>query len=344
MALAEAGVLSDAFGAAQGPAANAVPETVARARRAVTLAHDLGDPLAESAALDALTGAQSWAGDTFGTVATARRRLLLLAPLPDTPAVAHERLDALGMAVENALGAGDLIGARRAGRQLAEHPMLTEVGHRATCWLLVTEVLAGDFDEALTIGERFLESWQRAGRPPMSALAPAAAAVALVHGLRGDHAARAQWRAVVERMGITPGHTYGFGAVFDTILLLDQGRAADAAERTVPEPEQVWKWVTWIWLHWYVALRAEAAVLAGSSEAATRVGAARDVVKGNPVAEALVERADALLAADRDRVLATAGAFEDVYKRQSRPRSTVPAGRPAAGVPGSARPGPLPGS
>jgi hypothetical protein len=37
-------------------------------------------------------------------------------------------------------------------------------------------------------------------------------------------------------------------------------RSWRALERVAPEPEQVWKWVTWIWLHWYVALRAEAAV------------------------------------------------------------------------------------
>ncbi|WP_436533960.1 LuxR C-terminal-related transcriptional regulator [Actinoplanes sp. HUAS TT8] len=310
VALAEAGVLSDAFGAAQGPAENAVPETIARAERAVDLAHRLGDPLAESAALDALIGAQSWAGDTFATAATARRRILMLAPLPETPAVAHERLDALGMAVETALGAGDLHGARRAGQLLAEHPMLAEVGHRATCWLLVTEALSGDFDRVPAIGERFLESWQRAGRPATAALAPAAAAVAMVHELRGDETAGQQWRAVVERMGVTPEYTYGFGAVFDTIRLLDQGRAAEAAERTVPAPDEVWKWVTWIWLHWYVALRAEAAVLAGSPDAAARLEVARDIVKGNPVAEALVERADALLVSDNDRVRATAAAFD----------------------------------
>ncbi|BCY10448.1 LuxR C-terminal-related transcriptional regulator [Actinoplanes sp. L3-i22] len=310
VALAEAGVLSDAFGAAQGPVENAVPETIARAQRAVDLAHDLGDPLAESAALDALIGAHSWAGDTFATAATARRRVRLLAPLPETPAVAHERLDALGMAAETALGAGDLPGARRAGRQLAGHPMLTEVGHRATCWLLVTEVLAGNLDEALAVSERFREAWQRAGRPPSPALAPAAAAVALVHGLRSSPAEQAEWQAVVERMGITPEYTYGFGAVFDTILLLDQGRATEAAERTALAPDEIWKWVTWIWLHWYVALRAEAAVLAGSPDAAARIAVARDVVEGNPVAAALVERADALLAGDHDRVLATAAAFE----------------------------------
>ncbi|XVQ89928.1 hypothetical protein ACQP2K_21680 [Microbispora siamensis] len=119
VALAEAGVLTDAFGAAQGPPGNAVPETIARAERAVELARRTGDPLAESAALDALTGAQSWAGDTFATAATARRRITLLASLPISPAGTHELIDALGIVAEAGLGAGDVPGARRWARQLA---------------------------------------------------------------------------------------------------------------------------------------------------------------------------------------------------------------------------------
>ncbi|MEV6488779.1 ATPase, partial [Actinoplanes sp. NPDC051633] len=77
-----------------------------------------------------------------------------------------------------------------------------------------------------------------------------------------------------------------------------------------PEPHEVWRWVTWIWLHWYVALRAEADVLTRSPVAAGRVAEARRIVAGNPVAEALVERAAALLDGDEQRLLATADALE----------------------------------
>ncbi|MEU4428238.1 LuxR C-terminal-related transcriptional regulator, partial [Actinoplanes sp. NPDC024001] len=119
VALAEAGVLADAFGSVQGPAENEAPDTLAAARRAVELARRTGDPLAQSAALGALTGALSWSGDTFGTAATARRRVTLLASAPPSPAGTHELLDALGDATEAALGAGDLPLARRWARQLA---------------------------------------------------------------------------------------------------------------------------------------------------------------------------------------------------------------------------------
>ena len=310
VALAEAGVLTDAFGAIQGPPDNDVPQTLARAGRAVELADRTGDPLAQSAALDALLGAQCWAGDTFGSAATARRRIALLSSTPYAPASTHELIDALGIAAEASLGAGDLPGARRWARQLADHPLLAEVGDRATSWLLVAGALAGDVDEVRTVSARFLDAWQRAGGPARSYLGPAVAGVAMIHGLRDDPDAQREWSAVQKQIGTSPGHTYGHGAVFDAIGLLHYGQAREALERMAPEPGDVWRWVTWIWLHWYVALRAEAAVLAGSPEAADRLAEARTTVAGNPVASAIVERAEALLGGDRKRLLATADAFD----------------------------------
>ncbi|QLQ36570.1 ATP-binding protein [Micromonospora robiginosa] len=326
VALAEAGVLTDAFGAAQGPPDNDVPETIARAERAVALAHRTRDPLAESAALDALTGAQCWAGETFASAATARRRVALLSPLPATPASTHELLDALGNAAEASLGAGDLPAARRRAQQIADHPLLAEVGHRATSWLLVADALAGDVDQVLAGSVRFLDAWQRAGRPARSVLGPAAAGVAMIHGLRGDREARRVWTGVLEQLGTSPEQIYGYGAVFDSMLLLHRGQAAEALARMAPEPGTVWKSVTWVWLHWYVALRAEAAVLAGSPGAREHLVEARTVVAGNPVAEAMVRRAGALLDGDHQALLDAAGAFDAAGCRYQWARTLVLAG------------------
>ncbi|MGO4615874.1 LuxR C-terminal-related transcriptional regulator [Nocardia sp. 2YAB30] len=327
VALAEAGrALTDAFGAVQGRPDNAVPETIARAERAVELAHRTGDPLAESAALDTLTGAQGWAGDTFAAAATARRRIALLSSTSDTPAGTHELIDALGEATEAGLGVGDLLGARRWAGQLADHPLLAEVGHRATCWLLVVDALAGNVDEVLTHSVRFLEAWQRAGSPARSILGAAVAGVRLIHGLRDDHDARCEWNAVLNRLGTPPGHAYGYEAVFDAMLMLHNGQAREALERMAPEPGEVWRWVTWIWLHWYVALRAEAAVLAGSSDAAGRLAEGRTIVAGNPIAGAIVDRAEALLAKDQERLLATADVFDAAGCRYQSARTRVLAG------------------
>ncbi|MFG2075447.1 ATP-binding protein [Nonomuraea maritima] len=286
-----------------------VRATIARAGHAVELAHRTGDPLAESAALDTLTCAQSWAGDTFAAAGTARRRITLLSSAPDTPAATHELVEALGEVIEAFLGTGDLPGARRWARQLADHPLLSEVGDRATGWLLVADALAGDVEEVQAGSVRFLDAWQRAGSPARSVLGPPAAAVAMTHALRGDHDAARDWRAVLARLDPSPRNTHGYGAVFDAMLLLHQGRAAEALDRLAPEPREVWQWVTWIWHHWYVALRAEAAVLAGTPDAHDRVAEARTVVSGNPVATALVDRAAALLVGDRKALLAAADAF-----------------------------------
>ncbi|WP_405855838.1 LuxR C-terminal-related transcriptional regulator [Streptomyces sp. NBC_00090] len=310
VALAEAAVVADAFGAVQGATDNTVEETVALAARAVELARRAGDPVAESAALDALSGARSWAGDAFGAVAAARRRIDLLAVVPRTPAGTHELLDALAMAAGTALGVGALPEARRWGRQLSDHPLLAEVGHHASSWLLVADAFAGRVDEVLTGSGRFLDAWERTGRQQSFSLGPAAASVAMVHGLRGDDGARAEWLAIVDRAGTAEEYRHGYGAILDAVVLLHRGDADAALDRVAPEPERVWKWVTWIWLHWYVALRAEASVLAGHPDARARIAGARTVITGNPVATAQVDRAEALLDGDLPRLLAAAGAFE----------------------------------
>ncbi|MDV5147218.1 LuxR C-terminal-related transcriptional regulator [Streptomyces sp. SBC-4] len=326
VALAEAAVLADAFGAVQGATDNTVEETIAVAERAVALARRVGDPVAESAALDALSGARSWAGDTFAAAAAARRRIDLLSPLPPDPARTHELLDALAMASGTALGAGRLAEARRWGRQLAGHPILAEVGHHATAWLLVADAFAGRGDDVLTGGGRFLDAWERSGRQQSFSLGPAAASVAMVHGLRGDGAARAEWLGIVDLAGTADEYRHGYGAILDAMVLLHEGDAAAALDRVAPEPEQVWKWVTWIWLHWYVALRAEASVLAGHPDARARTAAARPVVAGNPAATAQLDRAEALLDGDPARLLAAARAFDAAGSRYQAARTLLLAG------------------
>ncbi|MEU8342033.1 LuxR C-terminal-related transcriptional regulator [Spirillospora sp. NPDC048832] len=309
VALAEAAVEADAFGAVQGDPDNPAAETVRQAERAVELARRAGDPVAESAALDALSGAQSWAGDPFAAAAAARRRIALLSAEPDGPAGTHELMDALAMAAGTAVGVGRLPEARRWGRRLADHPLLVEAGHHATSWLLVADAFSGLADELLPVSDRFLDSWTQSGLRSRS-LAPAAASVAMIHGLRGDDDARSSWLAIAAKAGPEGDNRLGYGAVFDAMVLLHHGDADAALERVAPEPDQVWKWVCWVWLHWYTALRAEAAVLAGHPGARERIAAARTAVTGNPVASAQVDRAEALLDGDVRRLPAVAAEFE----------------------------------
>jgi hypothetical protein len=327
VAVAEAGqLLNSAISTAQGHPGASVTDTVARAERAVDLTHRTGDPLDESVALDVLTGALSWAGDPFAAAATTQRRITLLSSMPKTPAATHELLEALAEAAEASLGTGDLAAARRWAGQLADHPLLAEVGHRATSWLLVADAFAGNVEQLLNGSVRFLDAWRRAGRPARSSLGPAVAAVAMTHGLRGDDDARQEWNQVLDELGPLPEHAHGYGAVFDTMLLLHHGQLPEALERMSPAPQEVWKWVTWIWHHWYVALRAEVAVLAGTPDARDRLAEARTIVTGNPVAGAMVARAAALLDGEQEALLAAADAFDVAGCRYQAARTLVLAG------------------
>ncbi|MCZ7438805.1 hypothetical protein O7598_20500 [Micromonospora sp. WMMC241] len=148
----------------------------------------------------------------------------------------------------------------------------------------------------------------------------------MIHGLRADPAARRVWTEVQGQLGTSPEQIYGYGAVFDAILLLHRGQAPEALARMAPEPGEVWKSVTWVWLHWYVALRAEAAVLAGSPGARVHLTEARIVVAGNTVAEAMVRRAEALLDGDQRTLLAVADAFDAAGCRYQSARTLVLAG------------------
>jgi hypothetical protein len=168
----------------------------------------------------------------------------------------------------------------------------------------MADALAGYDTDVIAAAGRFLDGWTQAGRPPARNFGPVAAAVAMVYDLRGDQAGRAEWLAVLDQLGVSADDRAGYSPTYDAIALLHHGQAAAALERldTV--------WLTGILLHWHVALRAEAAVLAGSPDAPGHLAAARPIVAGNPVAGAILDRAAALLDGDHERLLATATAFE----------------------------------
>jgi predicted ATPase/DNA-binding CsgD family transcriptional regulator len=321
VALAECGVPADtgepgAVGsAASGPA-----------ERAVELASRTGDRLVRSAALDALAAAQLWAGDTFASAATTRQRVEQLVGVPVSPASELERVNALAEAAESCLGVGDLVGARRWGEQLRGLPLLAERGDFATSRLLVVDALAGRVDDVLAAASRFCDAWTLSGRAHAPTLAPAAAAVAMVHGLRGDGPARAEWLAVAADLGVAREQQVAYRAVFDAVVLLHEGRAAEALSGLAAEPDEMDQRVVWVWRHWYFALRAESAVLAGDPSAREHVVTARTVVAGDPVAGAIVDRAAALREGSPELLPAVAAAFEAAQCGYQRARTLLLAG------------------
>lgn len=323
VALAECGAVGDAFFADEAEPKTAASQTTALAEQAVELARRLDDPLAECAALDALTGAQHRSGDTFAAATTAHRRVALVQSAPVTPATAFELIDALLMATETSIGVGDLPAARQWGRQLRDLPLLAEVGHFATSRLLVTDALAGHGTDVISDSRRFLDAWTQAGRPRAPSFGPAAAAVAMIHGLRGDHVARDNWLAIIDELGVTLERRSGYSPTFDAITFLHHGRATLALERLGSRTGEPNKWLSWIWLHWHLALRAEAAALAGHPDASHHVTGGRAIVAGNPVATAIIDRAAALLDGDRERLLETAPAFESAGCPYQRARTLI---------------------
>ena len=147
------------------------PADVVRAENAARQARQLSEPLIESCALDALTGSYAGLGMVTDAARSASRRLEVLAPLPMDATVGYELLDALNMACEYGVGAGDLQAARASAVRLRDLPMVVEEGHLATAQLIVVDALAGNVTDVCVAGERF-----RAGPPlpsPWRSVSPA---------------------------------------------------------------------------------------------------------------------------------------------------------------------------
>jgi predicted ATPase/DNA-binding CsgD family transcriptional regulator len=286
------------------------PAAADLAARAVELARRAGDPLTESAALDQITGVELARGEVRAAAANALLRAELLAPLPITPVSALEVADALYMATECALAAGDLPGARQLAWRIHDLPFHREESHLATARLIVAAALAGDWDEATALAGRFREGWERAGRQRAGGLHRAAHAAATVYGLRGDDDARVAWLKIAHAV-VTPGarmYQIHFGEFFDALLLLHRGLPERAVRLLATPPEQFRGWYDGMWRPWYAALWAEAAVVAGHHDAAARIRRARLMTRDNPIAAAIVDRA-AALGGDRDGLIPAAAAL-----------------------------------
>jgi predicted ATPase/DNA-binding CsgD family transcriptional regulator len=293
--------------------------------QALALAREHGDALAESAALDQLTAIQLATGEMRAAAASSLRRVELMDGLPVHARNGLEMSDGAAMATECAIAAGDLAGGRRLAQRVHDLPFFREEGHLATARLLVVTSLAGDWDETVAFGERFVEGWELAGRPRRGNLSRGAYAVATVHGLRGDDDARATWLEVVGGLE-TPGRGLGyihFNEFFDSLLWLHRGETDRALAAMETPPEEFRAWHNGMWRPWYAALWAEAAVLAEHPEADERLARVRPLVAENPVADAMVNRTAAHASADRDGMLAAAAALEAAGCRYQWARTLV---------------------
>ena len=277
------------------------------AERAVELAHRVGDTRLESRALDQLTAVHLICGELDEAVGTVRRRLDLLAPRAHDVEMAWEYSDTLHMAPMVYVAAGDLEAARRYARQRSELPIFREADHLAVEWLLTVAALSGDFDEADALAQRFRRGWTEAGSPPLGGIAFAPAAAAMAYGIRGDDEARLEWLHIFTEMHRVVKPTRGrhtiYSPAFEGMVALHRGEIGIALRHVAGEPESFKPWHDAAWRPWYTAVWAEAGVLAGLRDRRARLDRARFVVRENPVAAAVVDRAAALDVGDHEALL-----------------------------------------
>jgi predicted ATPase/DNA-binding CsgD family transcriptional regulator len=288
--------------------------SVEGARHALELAEQTGDRILQSTALDRLTTVHLIEGDIAEAVRVARRRLDLHATLAVGPISGFEFGDAHLMAAEVDIGAGDLVGAARHAEALAALPFYRDEDHVALSRRVLVDTLAGHFDDVLRAAERFRRGWERAGRPVAPNLARTSYAIATVHGLRGDDERRADWIRLTYDLGATSdqlaGFQLGWPAVFDGLLALHRDDPGEAERRlTANEPELARTLGGGPWVPWYTALRVEAAVLGHHPDAAGRIERSQHATRDNPIASAIVERAVAIAAADRQALAGLAVTF-----------------------------------
>jgi predicted ATPase/DNA-binding CsgD family transcriptional regulator len=317
--VAEAQALSD--GSPLAKAALAVADygdlpTLGDSRVAAELAERAGDGIVHSIALDLLTVAYLLDDDIAEAVRIARRRLELLDTLPVGPLSGFEFGDGHLMAAEVDLAAGDLAGAAAHAEALAGLPFYRDEDHLAISRRLLVDALAGHFDDVVRTGERFRAGWERAGRPVAPNLARAPYAVAMVHGMRGDDDRRAAWVRLTIDLGVDAehlaGYQLGWPPVFDGLLALDRDGPAAAVRRLaadIDDPELFRSLGSGSWTPWYAALWAEAAVLDHHPDAAARIERSRHAARDNPIATAIVERAEAIATGDHDALVRLAITF-----------------------------------
>ena len=138
----------------------------------------------------------------------------------------------------------------------------------------------------------------------------------MVHGMLGDDERRAAWVRLTIDLGVDAeglaGSERGWPAVFDGLLALhrdDPAAAAALLAGDIDDPELFRFLASRPWRPWYAALWVEAGVLDGRPDAAGRIARGRRATRDNPIAAAIVDRAEAIAAGDRDTLVRLAITF-----------------------------------
>jgi hypothetical protein len=153
----------------------------------------------------------------------------------------------------------------------------------------------------------------------------------MVYGIRGDDEARQEWLDITAEMRrvVQPMRRRQtiYSPAFDGMVALHRGEIGLALTHMAAAPESFKRWFdAAAWRPWYAALWAETGVLAALPDRRSRLDRARYVVRGNPIASAITDRAEAIDAGDTNRLLAAAAALDAAGCRYQCARTLVFAG------------------
>ena len=287
----------------------------------------LDDRVARSGVLDGIATIRLARRDLTGAFAASSARIELLAPLGIRPEVGAELTDALQMTTECAIGVGDLAAAARASGRLLTLPSHSREVYLAVSRVILVSLLEGDVQRTRDLGIRFLDGWDRAGRPRVSSLSPTAVAVGCAAALQGDDDEAGRWLGIARALLTREFREEYFEVLVCRLLpLLHRANSAEALQASATPQEEKDNWYENLWRPWYVALRAEAVVLAGSADAAERIAGARPSVEQNPVAALLLDRAEALHVAAVEALPAIADHLDALGARYQAARTRIMAG------------------
>jgi len=284
---------------------------------AIALARDAGRPLVESVSHDRQCAYHLGRGEFASAIEACARRGAVLGGVALDASSAFQFNDYLLMASEIHVTVGRLREAAAYADRLGELDCYRDYPHPAIARRIKVDAMAGDFDAAVARGDRFLQAWERAGRPVSGTLNVTAYAMAMVHGLLGDEAKRQLWIEVTKTLTFNAARLAtcetGWAPTFDALLALDRGQADVALARLSADIDDptVWGDSSWPmgWRPWYAALWAEAAVLAGHPDAANRLPRAAVATRENDIAATIVKRATDLLRGQRRPLREHAQAF-----------------------------------
>ncbi|MEV0720859.1 hypothetical protein AB0H87_40545, partial [Asanoa sp. NPDC050611] len=280
----------------------------ALAALAVEAARRTGSPVLLSGALDALGAVAAQEGRLGEARRIAGQRVALLAQLDrDDPAAAAEILDVRHSAWLTALAVGDLPAALAAAEAIRADDLLGVHPYRPLAKLVPPLVLLGRFAEALRHAEPMWAAWRRSEAPVAAWLAPAASSIAMACGLRGDDDGFQRWQGRAEQ---------AIGSANPKLAAYHSGFAVFTAARVAvhrgPSAEMVMTDPQGPHATYAVAAAAELAVVAGWSDAASRLAAAEWAGAENRWAAACLDRARGRLSGDRDAFARAAAGFARV--------------------------------